>query len=77
MSLDTFCHIEVKQGASFIKCQNLSRYMVLGVEIKVSDVENTLSFNLKKFHDNLTYFQQKIFFYVKILKIQNKGFEYG
>ena len=26
------------------------------VSVKVSDVENTLSFNLKKFHDNLTYF---------------------
>lgn len=38
MSLDELCNIEVIQGSSFIKRQNLSRYMVLGVEVEGRDV---------------------------------------
>jgi len=38
VSLDDICHIRVKQGASFIKRQNLNRYMVLGIETKGRDV---------------------------------------
>ncbi|HIM94948.1 MAG TPA: efflux RND transporter permease subunit [Campylobacterales bacterium] len=36
--LDELCHISVEQGASFIKRENLSRYMVLGVEVEGRDV---------------------------------------
>ncbi len=43
MSLDELCHIEVSQGASFIKRQNLSRYMVLGVEVEGRDVASLVS----------------------------------
>jgi len=37
-SLDSLCYIQVQQGASFIKRQNLSRYMVLGLEVSGRDV---------------------------------------
>ncbi len=37
-SLNDLCDIKLKQGAFFIKRQNLSRYMVLGVEVEDRDV---------------------------------------
>jgi len=36
--LSDVCDIEVRQGASFVKRQNLNRYMVVGVEIESRDV---------------------------------------
>ncbi len=41
--LKDLCHIEVRQGASFIKRQNLNRYMVLGIETKGRDVASLVS----------------------------------
>jgi heavy metal efflux system protein len=38
VSLEQICDIKVEQGASFIKRENLSRYMVLGVEVQGRDV---------------------------------------
>lgn len=43
MSLNELCHIEVKQGTSFIKRQNLSRYMVLGVKVEGRDVASLVN----------------------------------
>ncbi len=37
------CNIEVKQGASFIKRQNLNRYMVLGMETEGRDVASLVA----------------------------------
>jgi len=36
--LKDLCNVEVRQGASFIKRQNLNRYMVLGIETEGRDV---------------------------------------
>jgi len=41
--LKDLCHIEVRQGASFIKRQNLNRYMVLGIETKGRDVASLVA----------------------------------
>ena len=38
VSLDQICDITVEQGASFIKRENLSRYMVLSIEVEGRDV---------------------------------------
>ncbi len=38
VTLDQICDITVEQGASFIKRQNLSRYMVLSMEVEGRDV---------------------------------------
>ena len=38
VTLDEVCSITVKQGASFIKRQNLNRYMVVGIETEGRDV---------------------------------------
>lgn len=38
VSLDQICDITVKQGSSFIKRENLSRYMVLSMEVEGRDV---------------------------------------
>lgn len=38
VSLDQICDISVTQGASFIKRENLSRYMVLSMEVEGRDV---------------------------------------
>jgi cobalt-zinc-cadmium resistance protein CzcA len=43
VSLDEVCNVTVKQGASFIKRQNLNRYMVLGIETKGRDVASLVS----------------------------------
>lgn len=43
VSLDEVCDITLKQGASFIKRQNLNRYMVLGVETKGRDVASLVA----------------------------------
>ncbi len=37
------CNIEVRQGASFIKRQNLNRYMVLGIETEGRDVASLVA----------------------------------
>ncbi len=37
------CHIEVRQGASFVKRQNLNRYMVLGIETEGRDVASLVA----------------------------------
>jgi cobalt-zinc-cadmium resistance protein CzcA len=36
--LDQICEVKVKQGASFIKRENLSRYMVLSMEVENRDI---------------------------------------
>lgn len=38
VSLNQICDITVKQGASFIKRENLSRYMVLSMEVQSRDI---------------------------------------
>ena len=38
VTLDQICDISIKQGASFIKRENLSRYMVLSMEVEGRDV---------------------------------------
>lgn len=38
VSLDQICSISIEQGASFIKRENLSRYMVLSMELEDRDV---------------------------------------
>jgi len=38
VTLDQLCDITIKQGASFIKRENLSRYMVLSMEVEGRDV---------------------------------------
>jgi cobalt-zinc-cadmium resistance protein CzcA len=38
VTLEQICHISVKQGASFIKRENLSRYMVISMEVVGRDV---------------------------------------
>ncbi len=38
VTLDQICNISIKQGASFIKRENLSRYMVLSMEVEDRDV---------------------------------------
>jgi cobalt-zinc-cadmium resistance protein CzcA len=38
VTLDEVCNVIIKQGASFIKRQNLNRYMVLGIETEGRDV---------------------------------------
>ncbi|HQS67698.1 MAG TPA: CusA/CzcA family heavy metal efflux RND transporter [Sulfuricurvum sp.] len=38
VSLDQICDISIKQGASFIKRENLSRYMVLSMEVEGRDI---------------------------------------
>jgi len=38
VTLDQICNITIKQGASFIKRENLSRYMVLSMEVEGRDV---------------------------------------
>ena len=38
VSLDQICNISIEQGASFIKRENLSRYMVLSMEVEDRDV---------------------------------------
>lgn len=38
VSLDQICQISIEQGASFIKRENLSRYMVLSMEVEDRDV---------------------------------------
>ena len=38
VSLDQICNITLKQGSSFIKRENLSRYMVLSMEVEGRDV---------------------------------------
>jgi len=38
VSLEQLCNITVKQGASFIKRENLSRYMVLSMKVKDRDI---------------------------------------
>jgi len=38
VSLDQICNITLEQGASFIKRENLSRYMVLSMEVEGRDV---------------------------------------
>ena len=43
VTLDEVCSITVKQGASFIKRQNLNRYMVLGIETKGRDVASLVN----------------------------------
>ncbi|CAA6803817.1 MAG: Cobalt-zinc-cadmium resistance protein CzcA; Cation efflux system protein CusA [uncultured Sulfurovum sp.] len=43
VALEDVCHIEVKQGAAFIKRQNLSRYMVLGIETEGRDVASLVA----------------------------------
>jgi len=43
VSLDEVCNVTVKQGASFIKRQNLNRYMVLGIETKGRDVASLVA----------------------------------
>jgi len=43
VTLDEICHISVKQGASFIKRQNLNRYMVLGIETEGRDVASLVA----------------------------------
>ena len=41
--LEDVCHITIRQGASFIKRQNLNRYMVLGVETKGRDIASLVN----------------------------------
>ena len=38
VSLDQICTVEIQQGAAFIKRENLSRYMVLSMEVEGRDV---------------------------------------
>ncbi|MDF1875617.1 efflux RND transporter permease subunit [Sulfurimonas sp. SAG-AH-194-I05] len=38
VSLDQICTIEIRQGASFIKRENLSRYMVLSMDVQGRDI---------------------------------------
>jgi cobalt-zinc-cadmium resistance protein CzcA len=38
VTLEQICHISVKQGASFIKRENLSRYMVISMEVVGRDI---------------------------------------
>ena len=38
VTLDQICNVEIKQGAAFIKRENLSRYMVLSMEVEGRDV---------------------------------------
>lgn len=38
VSLDQICTISIEQGASFIKRENLSRYMVLSIEVEDRDI---------------------------------------
>jgi len=38
VTLDQICDIKVTQGASFIKRENLSRYMVLSIEVEGRDI---------------------------------------
>jgi len=38
VTLDQICKVEIQQGASFIKRENLSRYMVLSMEVEGRDV---------------------------------------
>ena len=52
--LDDVCHIEVKQGASFIKRQNLSRYMVLGIETEGRDVASLVAEANKRIEKSVT-----------------------
>jgi cobalt-zinc-cadmium resistance protein CzcA len=41
--LKELCNVEVREGASFIKRQNLNRYMVLGTETKGRDVASLVA----------------------------------
>lgn len=43
VTLDEVCTITVKQGISFIKRQNLNRYMVLGIETEGRDVASLVN----------------------------------
>ncbi len=43
VTLDEVANIEIKQGASFIKRQNLNRYMVLGVESEGRDIASLVA----------------------------------
>jgi len=38
VTLDQICNISIEQGASFIKRENLSRYMVLSMEVQERDI---------------------------------------
>ena len=43
LMLSDICHISVKQGAAFIKRQNLNRYMVLGIRAEGRDIASLVA----------------------------------
>lgn len=43
VTLDQICTVDIKQGASFIKRENLSRYMVLSMEVEGRDVASFMA----------------------------------
>ncbi|WP_457746844.1 efflux RND transporter permease subunit [Sulfurimonas sp.] len=54
VTLDQVCDISIKQGASFIKRENLSRYMVLSMDVQNRDVASFVAEANKRIQESVT-----------------------